>query len=79
MASVFLWASVFNCWQISFFMGRLMGGLWAAQVQSVEEREEQNTVESDEKSGGLFADCIFMVGSNYLWVDQIIYGQMQFP
>jgi hypothetical protein len=62
------------------YMGRFMGGLWAAQGFNVlEEREEQNTKECDENCGRLLADCIFMGRSNYLWADQINYGQMQYP
>jgi hypothetical protein len=71
---------VFIYWQISFLMGRFMGGLWAVQGFNVEEREEQNTKECDEEnSGRLLADCIFMGGSNYLRADLFIYGQMQYP
>jgi hypothetical protein len=71
---------VFSYWQISFFMvGRFMGGLWAVQGFNVEEREEQNMKACDENSGRLLAECIFMGGSNYLWADQIFYGQMQYP
>jgi hypothetical protein len=45
----------------------------------VEEREEQNTKECGENSGRLLAESIFMGGSNYLWADEIIYGQMYYP
>jgi hypothetical protein len=67
-------------WQSSFFMGRFMGRLWAAQVRNVEERKEQNRKECDENSGRLLADCIvmigwriklFMGGSNYLWAEAL--------
>jgi hypothetical protein len=64
------------------FIGRshfLWADLWADYGQNVEEREEQNTKECNENSGRLLADSIFMGGSNYLWADEIIYGQMHYP
>jgi hypothetical protein len=67
----------------SIFMGGLFSVIgrshFLCQSFIVEEREEPNTKECDENSGRLLADCIFMGGSNYLWADQIIYGQMQYP
>jgi hypothetical protein len=41
----------------------LWADLWADYGQNVEEREEQNTKECDD----------------YLWADEIIYGQMYYP